>query len=144
MKDLKIAYAMKQKAKKMARGGMVDSARREAQYNADEDEAHLVVPMNRQESLKRSDEYHSIVDRIMSKRKGMADGGAVGEDPDTRADEMSSEYDYLSVGDLDDSSDNSGASDGDFLGNEQEDQDRKDIVSMIMRKRAKQHNPRPA
>lgn len=143
--SLPIAYAMKRK--KMAKGGMVDSARRKAQHNIDDNDAHLIAPMTAEEAAERMDDYQStsddgIVDRIMKKR-GYAQGGLVANEPGEKAGEKSADFDYLSVGDLDDSSTNSGASSGDFLGNEQEDQDRKDIVALIMRKRAKQQNPSP-
>lgn len=80
-----------------------------------------------------------IVDKVMAKR--MARGGMV---ESTEADSDSADYDYLDESAVPEST-NSGAADGDFLGNEQEDEDRHDIVARVMRQRSmKQRNPRPA
>ncbi len=88
-----------------------------------------------------------LVDRIMYKR--MAKGGVVADegmgDPMKHPDQMEADYDYLSTGDLDDSTTNSGAADGDEDGNMAEDERRRDIVARIMRQRSmKQRNPNPA
>ncbi len=174
-KSLAIAYAMKKKSKKMAYGGHVaDEAKREAQYDLDDNEAHMVVPMTFEESDKRREQddpmihpeaYKSggMIDRIMSKRKMMASGGMI-EHKDIHhpgavernegmdelshmADGKENDFDFLTTGDheLDDSTTNSGEADGDFLGNKQEDEDRSDIISRIMKSRAKKDRmPRPA
>lgn len=153
--SLAIAYAMKRKSKKMANGGMMeDEARRKAQYSIDGSEAHIMSPMTPEESDKRMNEYEdhsddSLIHRIMRKRNAMAHGGIIADEgmgePSSHPDQSLADYDYLSSGDLDDSSTNSGAADGDFLGNSQEDEDRKDMVKKIMRQRSmKQSNPRPA
>lgn len=127
MKNLAIAYAMKKKAKKMA----MDDSHDPSMPSADESAAaHL---------------HGDMVDRIMNKRKMMAEGGVVADEPGEQADEMSDDFDYLSTSDLDDGTTNSGAADGDEHGNTTEDDERKDIVSKIMRQRSmKQRNPNPA
>jgi len=89
-----------------------------------------------------------IVDRIMSKRQKMSEGGVVaneGEDElDQLADSRPNEFDDLVLDDHLESK-NSGAVDGDNLGNDQEDKDRADIVARIMRQRSMKHRmPRPA
>ena len=89
-----------------------------------------------------------VVDRVMKKRR-YSEGGKVangGEDELSHmADSRPNNFDDLA---LDDSleSVNTGASSGDFLGNEQQDMDREDIVARAMRQRnmKKNHNPRPA
>jgi len=102
-----------------------------------------------------SDNYQSdshmldMVGRIMKQREQhYSEGGKVAnggmDDLDEMADGKPNNFDDLSLRD-DLESSNSGANDGDFLGNEQEDEDRKDIVARIMRQRSmKQRNPRPA
>jgi hypothetical protein len=89
--------------------------------------------------------YDDLVDRVMRKR--MSEGGMVangGEDELSHmADGKPNNFDDLALRD-DLESTNSGAADGDFLGDEREDHDRSDIVARVMRKRGKQHNPRPA
>ena len=140
--SLAIAYAMKRKAKKMAHGGMVHEDEMESGYES-EPEVH-------DPEMQHDDMDADLVDRIMRKRvKMMPEGGVVADegmgDPMEHADQDSAYYDYLSSGDLDDHTTNSGAADGDFLGNEREDEDRHDIVSRIMRSRAKKDRmPRPA
>lgn len=94
------------------------------------------------------DEAHmeDMVGRIMAKRQQhFSEGGKVANrtDIDT-ADHMPAQYDDLVLrDDLESSSD--GANNGDHLGNDQEDKDREDIVSRVMRSRAKKDklpNPR--
>ena len=93
------------------------------------------------------DVYHDeLVDRVMERR--MSQGGVVsneGEDELSHmADGLPNNFDDLALDDHLESH-NSGSADGDFLGNEREDEDRRDIVAKLMRQRKmKQHNPRPA
>lgn len=87
-----------------------------------------------------------VVDKVM--RKKYSEGGKVANDGDETtsdlADSDSANFDDLALRD-DLEGTNSGASDGDSLGNAQEDEDRHDIVSRIMKQRSmKQRNPRPA
>lgn len=127
MKNLAIAYAMKKRAQKKAMGGEMASGYEEMPKEHDE--------MN--EAAEHEDE--DMLSKIL--RKHYAEGGEV--TPKVPHTEIN-DFDYLDTADLDDSTTNSGAADGDHLGNEQEDQDRHDIVAMVLKKRAKQHNPRPA
>jgi len=94
-----------------------------------------------------------IVSRIMEARhpkpKKMAEGGLAADEGEADyhelADHDPNDFDYLSVSDRDDHTENSGASDGDELGDAQEDHDREDIIKRIMKQRSmKQHNPKPA
>lgn len=155
--SLAIAYAMKKKSKKMAHGGMMeDEARRKAQYSMDGNEAHIEVPMTHEESSHRMSDFEDktmgndddadMITRIMHKRKMMAEGGpVVADEMGEQSDDHSADFDYLSIGDLDDSTTNSGAADGDELGNHVEDEDRRDIVSRIMKSRSKKDRmPKPA
>lgn len=87
-----------------------------------------------------------VVDRIM--RKKYSEGGMVAnggdDDLSKMADGMPNNFDDLALrDDLESSSD--GSNNGDFLGNEQEAEDRSDILARIMKQRKmKQSNPRPA
>lgn len=114
--SLAIAYAMKRKGKKMAGGGSTD---------------HEMVDLD-----------HDMVDRIMAKK--FSKGGMVANDTDITADFQPNEFDDLVLRDELEFN-YTGANSGDDLGNAQEDEDRADIVSRIMRSRAKKdRNPRPA
>lgn len=84
-----------------------------------------------------------IVDRVMEKRQKLSEGGIVANKTEVEADFDPAEFDDLVLRD-DLELDNSGATSGDELGNAQEDEDRRDIVAKVMRKRMKQTNPRPA
>lgn len=86
-----------------------------------------------------------MVGRIMKQREHMySEGGRVANDDEPMADSMPAEYDDLVLDDHLDGH-NSGAADGDDLGNTKEDHDRSDIISKIMRSRAKRDKmPRPA
>ena len=124
--SLAIAYAMKKKSKKMGSPHEMPSSPQMGDEHGNDEDADMIT-------------------RIMSKRKMMAEGGVVADEPGPEMDEHSADYDYLSSGDLDDSTTNSGSADGDELGNAQEDEDRHDVVSRIMKQRKmKNTNPRPA
>lgn len=85
-----------------------------------------------------------LVMRIMKKRYSM--GGEVSNDTGEGevADEMPNQFDDLVLDDSLEDHD-TGANSGDELGNSQEDEDRHDIISRIMKSRAKKDkNPRPA
>lgn len=91
--------------------------------------------------------HDDMVDRIMARRaysKGgmIANGGD--DDLDQMADGRPNNFDDLALRDELEFN-YTGANSGDELGNEQEDQDRHDIVARIMRSRAKKDRmPRPA
>jgi hypothetical protein len=85
-----------------------------------------------------------MVGRIMKKREHMySKGGRVANDTPITAGFQSNDFDDLAHRD-DLEFSYTGANSGDELGNKQEDEDRHDIVARIMKKRARQHNPRPA
>lgn len=86
-----------------------------------------------------------LVSKIMKKRaKPMSKGGQVANEAGPIVDSMPAEYDDL-VKDDHLAFHETGANSGDELGDAQEDMDRRDIVSMIMKSRKKKdHLPRPA
>ncbi len=172
--SLAIAYAQKRKARKMAEGGNVDpeyfgrvadetdgGESRTGQRWAEDSKKSAMTPYSPeykhdQETKMRGwaeeyPEFHyahggDIVDKVM--RKHYSEGGKVsngGEDELSHlADGDPNNFDDLALRD-DLEGTNSGAADGDFLGDAQEDEDRHDIVSRVMRQRSmKQRNPRPA
>lgn len=82
-----------------------------------------------------------MLDRIMSKRKKMSDGGVASNETTVVADELPNEFDDLV---LDDNLEANYVGDTQ-LGSSQEDKDREDMVSRIARQRKmKQSNPKPA
>ncbi len=95
------------------------------------------------------DSIHPMVRRIMMGRaQGYSEGGRVaneGEDElDHMADGKPNEFDDLVLDDHLEGT-NSGAADGDSIGDAQEDDDRSDIVARIMKSRSKKDRmPRPA
>ncbi len=83
-----------------------------------------------------------MIDRIM--RKHFSKGGMVANDDEPIADGEPAQYDELAKDDHLEFHD-TGANSGDEIGDAQEDDDRKDIVSRIMRSRSKKDRmPRPA
>lgn len=83
-----------------------------------------------------------LVARIMTK---MSKGGQVANESEPEADSMPAEFDDLALRDDLESHYGDDDNSGDELGNAQEDEDRKDIVSRIMSsRRKKDRNPRPA
>jgi hypothetical protein len=94
------------------------------------------------ESMPAEDSDDDLVMRIMKKR--YSEGGKVANQDEEITGDMPNEFDVLHLDDdLESSYD--GANSGDELGNDQEDEDRKDIVSRIMKSRAKKDrlpNPR--
>lgn len=144
--SLAIAYAMKRKARKMAAGGQLESGYAELPEESEVENAGA-------ESEDEKDLNQmlamggSVVDRIMAKKANcMSEGGRVANGSMTEglAGFKPNEFDDLVFrDDLESSSD--GANNGDFIGNDQESQDRQDMVSRIMRSRAKRDrlpNPR--
>ncbi len=87
-------------------------------------------------------EHGGMVDRIMRKR--MSKGGEVANDTDMSADMEPNEFDDLVLDD-DLEFHETGANSGDHLGNEEMDENDHDLISRIMRSRAKKDKmPRPA
>lgn len=164
MKSMALSYALKKRAKKMmADGGLVKlkeaSSQPQPVTQKEHEERGKIVHRNEIEKLKDSPrplkglaeggEVHDedMVDRIMKKRC-MSEGGMVangGEDDlDRMADGMPNEFDDLALRD-DLEFSYTGENSGDSLGDAQEDDDRHDIVSRVMRSRAKKDRmPRPA
>ena len=137
--SLAIAYAMKKRAK-MADGGMTYEP---SMHKMEEEDTETTHDLGEAHSVYADGD---IVGRVMHRR--YSEGGRVaneGEDELSHlADGAPNEFDDLALDDHLESH-NSGADDGDFLGNEQEDHDRADIISKIMKQRSmKQRNPRPA
>ncbi len=154
MKSLAIAYGMKKKAKKMAEGGEVhaDSEGKSIATIIDYPGYYDTKgrPLPRPSETPHAEggliDHDDVVDRVMRKR--YSEGGRVAnggdDDLETLADSAPREFDDLALRDELESS-NSGANAGDFLGNKQELDDRRDIVARVMRQRSmKQRNPRPA
>lgn len=145
--SLAIAYAMKRRGNKMAHGGVVDGYESSCTEHCEQPCA-----IHEQASGYENDppEQHyaegGIVDRVM--KKYLSEGGMVangGEDDlDAMPDGRPNEFDDLALRD-DLEFNYTGANSGDELGDEQEDKDRSDIVSRVMRSRAKRDRmPRPA
>ena len=133
--SLAIAYAMK-KRKKMSEGGEMESG-------------YEPMPEAHEEHEHKGDMYDDLVDRIMDHREMMSEGGMVAnggdDDLDKLADGKPAEFDDLVLDDHLESHYGDDDNAGDALGNKQEDEDRADIISRIMRQRSmKQRNPRPA
>ncbi len=89
------------------------------------------------------DEEADMIGRIMKQR--YAKGGMVKKEEEPLADFESNDFDAMDQMDPGTDADYTGANSGDEIGNEQEDDDRRDIVSRIMKSRAKKDRmPRPA
>lgn len=159
--SLAIAYAMKRKAQKMAHGGLAQEEQESgyqmmpckmceggscpkhmmAKGGFIEDEkssGYLDMPEAKDKMNPMADEEDDMVSRIM-KRRMMSEGGRVANEDhgpnDNRLAEFSpNEFDDLSMRDDLDSS-YTGANSGDEIGDEQEDEDKHDIVSRIMKSR---------
>lgn len=159
--SLAIAYGMKQRAKKMASGGMMEpggmcehgkqmcemchGGKMAEGGFVDEEMASGYEPMP-EEKPEHMDEHsmenqefpmeeEDMVTRIMKSRaKGYSEGGRVANDTPAMADDEDNQFDDLVKRD-DLESSYTDANSGDELGNEREDEDRKDIVSRIMRMR---------
>jgi hypothetical protein len=135
--SLAIAYAMKRKGK--AQGGMVCDETCESPCNIHMSHESTEPKENESANMEDAD----MIARIMAKRKQFAEGGKVDQDM-PEADFMPNEFDELQLSDgLE--TENTGASNGDELGDAAEDEDRKDIVARIMASRKKKDklpNPR--
>lgn len=130
---LAIAYRMKRK--KMGYGGMAEGG----MMHADDEYDPMQHPgPKRSEGAEMEDD--DMIDRIM--RQCYSEGGRVANETPWTADFEPNEFDEL-VKDDDLEGHYPGSQE---IGDEQEDMDRHDIVSRIMRSRAKRpgHNPRPA
>jgi hypothetical protein len=153
--SMAIAYAMKKRAKQMGYGGMAKGGMcKHGEMNCEMCHGGMMAeggmahaeddydPMEKPRS-KRNDaaemEDDDMVDRIMRKR--MSEGGRVANDDEVTADFEPNEFDDL----VKDDHLEAHYPGSEELGDEQEDMDRHDIVSRIMRSRMKKdRNPRPA
>jgi hypothetical protein len=145
----RIGYPGSPKPKPMAQGGLVSQG---MDYEEDDDATtnpgsgmnYDIPHPDDSDEPRQSDGYgDGLVDRIIQR---MSEGGKVANGSMTEglADEAPNEFDDLVLRD-DLKSTNSGANDGDAIGNDQEDEDRDDIVSRTMRSWAKKDrlpNPR--
>jgi hypothetical protein len=85
------------------------------------------------------DEMHPMVSKVMMSR-----GGMIANEDEPEADSMPAEFDDLALDDHLEGT-NSGAADGDEIGDEQETDDRHNIVAKILSSRKKKDRmPRPA
>lgn len=153
--SLAIAYAMKKKAKKMAMGGYAEGGACMAHGKSgcemcmaeggmvdEEAEYDPVETPHSVDNESAETEDDDMVSRIM--RQKYSKGGMVANEDKITAGFEPNEFDDLALRD-DLESSYTGANSGDELGNDQEDEDRRDIVSRIMRSRAKRDRlPRPA
>jgi hypothetical protein len=170
--SLAIAYAMKKK-KKMADGGevspqptssatvdpkkasdMASSMKKAFGYadggEVDDDFAKAEEPPEKPAPITGAYAHGGMMDdddlvmRIMKKR--YSKGGMVANDTPITADFEKNDFDMLALDGEDFApADETGANSGDELGDDREDEDRHDIVSRIMKSRAKKDRlPRPA
>lgn len=146
--SMAMKYAMK---KRMAKGGMMCAdggmieKEKESGYEAmpmvPEDKDDYAADMEDDRYMDSIDGDHDLVDRIMRR---YSKGGMVANDTNMTADMEPTEFDDL-VKDDGLEFNYTGANSGDELGDAQENDDRRDIVSRIMRSRAKKDRmPRPA
>ena len=87
-----------------------------------------------------------MVGRVMKQRQEhFSEGGRVANATPIEADFKENEFDDLVLRDDLESTNGEDDNSGDALGNKQEDEDKADVISRIMRQRSmKQRNPRPA
>lgn len=115
-----------------AEGGEVDM---EADYDPEE------IPEPK-ENAAAEDEDMDMIERILAQH--FSEGGKVANETEMSADHDPNQFDDLVLRD-DLESDYTGENSGDEIGNEQEDEDRDDIVARFMRSKAKKGQmPRPA
>lgn len=153
MSDFAMKYAMK---KRMAKGGMCKHNSMEcpechggmmseggmADAKDEYDPMQHPMPVD---NMAAEMEDEDMIGRIMNKRMvKMSEGGKVANKDEIVADLEPNEFDDLAKDD-DLEFHDTGANSGDEVGDDQEDMDRRDVVSRIMRSRAKKDRmPRPA
>lgn len=132
--SLAVAYAMKRKAKKMAKGGMADEMESGyVEHKGDEKKADDMA-------MEEDDQMDDMASRIVAKH--YSKGGQVANDVGiAEADKLPAEYDDLVLrDDLE-----PGAEASDEIGDEAQDERDRDIIVRVMRSRAKgDRMPRPA
>jgi hypothetical protein len=130
--SLAIAYAMKRKKKAM--GGEIEHEEKESGYLPEPKEHEVIDEPVEHEDEKDFNQHlyakGDMVKRIMHKM--YAKGGVVADEGEGEESEQSdsdiNDFDYLSTVDLDDSTTNSGKSDGDYENDH-------DIVHRVMKKK---------
>lgn len=142
-----MAYAMKKRSKKMAKGGqMCASGGFIEEENASGMEAMPVEHEKQNEAAMHEDA--DMIARIMHKRKEYSEGGQVANDIGTGqdADALPNQFDDLVLRDDDmEDADYTGADSGDEIGDHAQDERDKDVVHRIMKSRSKKDRmPRPA
>lgn len=163
MHSFAIDYAMKKKAKNMARGGMAEQPEEKKMchlchgsgyaeggfVHEEEESGYDAMPKEHEGHMyehadENQDDHEDMVGSIMKKRMPhYSEGGKVANDTPIKADFEDNQYDDL-VKDDGLAEHYTGANSGDELGDGQEDEDRHDMISMIMKSRKKKdHLPHP-
>lgn len=128
---------------KMAEGGFVEEEK-ESGYEPmpEEHEVHNSGAEHEEAKMSHEEMLEDLVGEIMAKH--YSEGGRVANDTPPIADSEEADYDVLPEED-DLAFHYTGANSGDEIGDEQEDEDRDDVVSMAYRSwKKKDRNPRPA
>jgi hypothetical protein len=138
--EMKNHHAMREDDRMLNQHG-ADEVAAQGMEEDNEPEHERMVPY----ALENQDDHEDMVGRIMRQRaKHYSRGGQVSNDTPIVADLEENQFDDL-VKDDDLDSHYTGANSGDEIGNEQEDEDRRDIVSRIMKsRRLKDRLPHPA
>lgn len=165
MSDMAIKYAMHKRAKKMSQGGMCAHGKDVCEMchggkmmakggfvEEEESSGYLPEPKEHAEhevmhpvENQGFPEEEDMIGRIMKQRaQHYSRGGQVANDTPIHADLEDNQFDDLVKRD-DLEQHYTGANSGDEIGDHQEDEDRHDIVTRIMKsRRLKDRNPRPA
>jgi hypothetical protein len=138
--------SMPKEHEKMDHKAMMEDDRMLNQHGEDESGAMGMGEDNEPEhetmyahDVENQDDHEDMVGRIMSRRSNMrhySRGGRVANDTPVTADFEKNDFDDLAKDD-DLESSYTGANSGDEIGDDQEDEDRHDIVSRIMKSRRK-------
>lgn len=149
----KMSKSVKKAFGNYAEGGVVEEDDRMLNQHGEEEigpegmDEDSKAPHERmvEHAVENQADHEDMVGHIMRQRqKHYSKGGRVANDTPISADFADNDFDDLVLrDDLDEHY--TGANSGDEIGNDQEDKDRRDIVSMIMKSRAKKGMmPRPA
>jgi len=155
-----IAYSIQRKERNKAKGGMMQCAHGSddgscntcmaegGMAHAEDDYDPEEEPMPK-ENMAAEDEDKMLLEMVMKGEPEdeigkYSEGGKVANEDTPEAEFMPNQFDDLALRD-DLEADYTGANSGDEIGDEQEDDDRKKVLDMIMRSRAKKDKmPRPA
>ena len=136
-------HAMKKRQKKMCDGGRMAEGGDVDEMGEYDPMEHPMPKGNESADMEDAD----MIARIMHKRKQYSKGGQVANDVGVaEADKLPAEYDDLVLRDDDmGGADETGANEGDELGDAAVDGEEKDLISKIMSSRKKKDRmPRPA